>query len=118
MPQPVLLLSPPGHAQIDTVGHDGGFLSEVHDFFTHFRAFFEAIISSNSLSCKFLFVFQEALINEDFFGNASGVERFERIYNRFFRMAVQKSLKSFFTEYNLITVRKLFHDKADVERTN
>lgn len=57
-------------------------------------------------------------INEDSFGNATGVERFERFYNRFFRMAIHKSLKSFFTEYESIRIRKLFHDKADVENND
>lgn len=57
-------------------------------------------------------------INNDYFGNVSGVERFERMYNRFFRMAIQKSLKSFFTEFDTIKVRKIFHDKADVSNND
>jgi len=56
-------------------------------------------------------------LNYDFFGNASGSERFLRIYNRFFRMAIQKSVKSYFSSYDTITINNLVHDISDLQHT-
>ena len=57
-------------------------------------------------------------INNDYFGNVSGVERFERMYNRFFRMAIRKALKFYFSDYDIIEVRKIFHDIAPIENND
>ena len=54
-------------------------------------------------------------LNFDFFGDSKGSERFYRIYNRFFRTALQKSAKSYFSKYDTIEVRKVIHDRADIE---
>lgn len=53
-------------------------------------------------------------LNFDFFGAARGAERFYRIYNRFFRMALQKSTKAYFSGYTHIVVDRIVHDKGDI----
>ena len=50
----------------------------------------------------------------DFFGKARGAERFYRIYNRFFRTALQKSAKSYFSDYTNILIDHIFHDTGDI----
>jgi hypothetical protein len=50
----------------------------------------------------------------DYFCNARGAERFYRIYNRFFRTALQKSTKSFFSDYTRIFIDHVFHDTGDI----
>jgi hypothetical protein len=56
-------------------------------------------------------------LNYEFFGTVGGSERFLRIYNRFFRMAIQKSVKSYFSGYSTIIINNLVHDKSDLEHT-
>lgn len=44
------------------------------------------------------------------FGDKSGYERFTSIYNRFFRMGIKKSIKSYFSSYSEIIIKEIFHD--------
>lgn len=59
------------------------------------------------------------LMNLDYsyFGNASGSKRFSRIYNRFFRTAIQKSVKSCFSNYSRIIINNVVHDNSDLQFT-
>jgi len=46
------------------------------------------------------------------FGNKSGYERFTAIYNRFFRMGIKKSIKSYFSSYSEVIINEIFHDNS------
>jgi hypothetical protein len=54
-------------------------------------------------------------LNLSFFGDCSGSERYYRIYNRFFRTAIQKSVKTYFSDAANIKIRNVYHDNADIE---
>ena len=54
-------------------------------------------------------------LNKDFFGNARGTERYYIIYNRFFRTAVQKSVKTYFSSYDKISITDIWHDAGELE---
>lgn len=51
-------------------------------------------------------------LDQSYFGNKKVYDRKFRIYNRFFRTAILKSLKSYFFEYKNITIDDVFHDKS------
>jgi len=48
------------------------------------------------------------------FGEAKPSVRFERIYNRFFRTAISKSVKSYFNKYEKISILSIVHDKTEL----
>lgn len=48
------------------------------------------------------------------FGEAKPSERFGRIYNRFFRTAVLKSVKSYFHQYETIIISSVVHDRTEM----
>lgn len=51
-------------------------------------------------------------LDRENFGPASQQNRDITIYNRFFRTAIQKSTKSFFSEFDTIVVQEVYHDKG------
>lgn len=57
------------------------------------------------------------LHNLDFarFGDVRGSDRWERIYNRFFRTAVLKSVKGFFYSYQNIIIESIVHHRSDLQ---
>lgn len=56
------------------------------------------------------------LTNLDFscFGHHNPSERFNTIYNRFFRTAILKSVKSYFYQYDKIIIENIFHDDGNI----
>lgn len=64
----------------------------------------------------FFYILGLNLDNLDYkcFGNNCPTKRFEIIYNRFFRTALLKSVKSFFYGYDNIIIDNIFHDIADI----
>jgi len=49
------------------------------------------------------------------FGDVRGSDRWERIYNRFFRTAVLKSVKGFFYSYQNIIIESIVHHRSDLQ---
>lgn len=64
----------------------------------------------------FFYILGLHLNNLDYscFGSHSPSRRFEIIYNRFFRTALLKSIKSYFYVYDSIIVENIYHDNADI----
>jgi len=54
-------------------------------------------------------------LNYKFFGDTYGDERYNTIYNRFFRSSVQKSVKSYFSNYDKIIINEIIHDDASIK---
>ena len=54
-------------------------------------------------------------LNLKSFGDQRGNDRFNTIYNRFFRSALKKSVKYFFKEYEHVIIRRIMHDNAAIE---
>jgi len=71
-------------------------------------------LADRSLTYFYILGINFSRLNFDFFGEVKGAERYYRIYNRFFRMALQKSVKSYFSSCNNIVIDKIFHDKGDI----
>ncbi len=65
----------------------------------------------------FFYILGLNLNNLDYscFGSHCPSERFEIIYNRFFRTALLKSIKSYFYVYDSIIVENIFHDNGEIE---
>jgi hypothetical protein len=49
------------------------------------------------------------------FGPKSQQDRHSTIYNRFFRTALKKAIKTYFFDYDTIVVKNIYHDKGNVE---
>jgi hypothetical protein len=64
----------------------------------------------------FFYILGLNLDNLDYscFGSHCPSQRFEIIYNRFFRTALLKSIKSYFFTYDSIMVENIFHDNGDI----
>lgn len=54
-------------------------------------------------------------LDRDRFGPSSQQDRHSTIYNRFFRTAITKSLKSYFAAYDRIIVQDIYHDRGNQE---
>ncbi|MEW6687392.1 MAG: hypothetical protein AB1393_14505, partial [Candidatus Edwardsbacteria bacterium] len=53
-------------------------------------------------------------LDYSYFGEAKHSDRFEKIYNRFFRTAVLKSVKSYFSKYETIEIKSIVHDQSEM----
>lgn len=49
------------------------------------------------------------------FGPTGQQDRHSTIYNRFFRTAIKKALKTYFADYDRIIINDIFHDEGNVE---
>mgnify|MGYP006301259093 CR=1 FL=1 len=54
-------------------------------------------------------------LNYKFFGDTYGNKRYNTIYNRFFRSSIQKSVKSYFSNYDEIIINEIIHDDASIK---
>lgn len=65
----------------------------------------------------FFYILGLNLTNLDYscFGSHCPSERFEIIYNRFFRSALSKSVKCYYHSYDSIIIENIFHDKSEIE---
>ncbi len=84
------------------------------DIFHIASRWLDFFLADRSLTYFYILGINFSRLNFDFFGEVKGAERYYRIYNRFFRMALQKSVKSYFSSYNNIMIDKIFHDKGDI----
>jgi len=68
----------------------------------------------------FFYILGLNLTNLDYsyFGKGNVHDRVFRIYNRFFRTALQKSVKYYFSEFDRIVIDKIIHDKSDALETH
>lgn len=57
-------------------------------------------------------------LDYSYFGQENVHDRVFRIYNRFFRTALQKSVKSYFSEADKIIISNVFHDRSDALETH
>lgn len=57
-------------------------------------------------------------LDYSYFGKENVHDRVFRIYNRFFRTALQKSVKSYFSDANKIIIPEIFHDRSDALETH
>lgn len=55
-------------------------------------------------------------LDESKFGPATSYKLHNRIYNRFFRTAIQKPLKSYFKSFDVICVKDVYHDNSTLEK--
>jgi hypothetical protein len=72
-------------------------------------------LSDKRLTYLYILGINLSRLNFDFFGSAAGAERYYRIYNRFFRTALQKSVKSYFSSAHKIVIDRIFHDSGDIQ---
>ena len=54
-------------------------------------------------------------LNMQKFGPIGQQDRHSTIYNRFFRTAIKKALKTYFSQYDIIVIKDIFHDEGNVE---
>lgn len=74
----------------------------------------------NDLSHTYFYILGLNLKHLDYssFGKTTPSERFQRIYNRFFRMAILKSVKSYFYKNNHIIINSITHDDSSMKNSN
>ena len=71
----------------------------------------------NDTTQTYFYIFGIDLLNLDYstFGESKGNDKFNTIYNRLFRTAIKKSIKTYFSKYKSIIVKNIFHDNSDLE---
>ena len=76
---------------------------------------FDFLLQDRKLTYFYVLGIDLSNLDYSFFGKASGKQIFSRIYNRFFRTAILKSVKSYFHRYDKIVVRNIVHDKTPLK---
>src|SRR5271157_3169691 len=79
------------------------------------KRWLDLFLSDKEISHFYFLGINVSRLNYDFFGDAKGTERYYTIYNRFFRTAVQKSVKSDFSSYDKISIADIWHEAGELE---
>lgn len=100
------------HAKNDKEVHYN-LLYSMDEFFIASR-WLDFMLSDTSLTYFYILGIDLARLDYSCFGEAKPSERFQRIYNRFFRTAILKPVKSYFYPYERIVIRSIVHDPTEM----
>lgn len=85
-----------------------------HDIFFIAERWLEFLMQDRKLTYFYILGIDLGTLDLSYFGDVGGYKAFERIYNRFFRTAILKSVKSYFHKYERIEIYQIIHDVSQL----